>query len=358
MPLDEPSWWYKTPNTLVSHALKPAASVYAWMAKRRYDRIKPYSSRLPVICIGNFTAGGTGKTPLALHICEELKSDGEHPVFLTRGFNGRLEGPVWVDTDKHTALDVGDEPLLLARAAPTLVARDRAQGAKFIESGGKRASVIVMDDGLQNPSLEKDLTFAVIDAKRALGNTNVIPAGPLRAPLDFQLPLVDAIVVNKGAPENENTAPTPRAKSPTLENHLRAFRGPVLDANVSARADTAWLAQAPVIAFAGIANPARFFSMLEIAGANVVSRKVFPDHHNFSEDDAAAILKQSFDRGARLLTTEKDLVRLSGHSGHRGELHSTATAFPIKLHFSPSDDVRIDELLKNIPGRGVHGANP
>ena len=199
MPLEEPSWWYDaSEDDLRVRALRPISGLFGWAAQRRLLNAKPYQSRLPVICVGNFTAGGTGKTPLSLMIATLLKERGAKPAFLTRGYSGRKTGPVWVNPSADLASDVGDEPLLLAACAPTMVARDRAKGAQEIEAS-PMASHIIMDDGLQNPSLAKALSIAVVDAVRGLGNGEVIPAGPLRAPIDFQFGLVDAVVVNGDA---------------------------------------------------------------------------------------------------------------------------------------------------------------
>ena len=183
MRLDEPPWWYRDPPSGIATVLRPLAALYGWAAAARYWRATPYRSRLPVICVGNFTAGGTGKTPLVIHLCERLKAAGHEPVALTRGYGGRLSGPYWVNAKSDVARDVGDEALLLARAAPTLVARDRRAGAHAIETGPHPVTVIVMDDGLQNPGLAKDLTIAVVDGGRGFGNGLTMPAGPLRAPL-------------------------------------------------------------------------------------------------------------------------------------------------------------------------------
>ncbi|MEL6373691.1 MAG: tetraacyldisaccharide 4'-kinase [Pseudomonadota bacterium] len=188
MPLEAPPWWYGRRYAMVSHALLPIAAIYGALAARRMAQPPQATSALPVICVGNFTAGGTGKTPFALHIASRLIAQGHCPVFLTRGYGGSLKGPVLVDRDAHTAQDVGDEPLLLAASASTVVARAREMGLALIAErnahadSAARHDVIIMDDGLQNPRVKKDLTFALIDAERGLGNARVIPAGPLRAP--------------------------------------------------------------------------------------------------------------------------------------------------------------------------------
>jgi tetraacyldisaccharide 4'-kinase len=184
--LDEPTWWYGGGGDFRQRALVPLGRLYGWIAERRYSRHRPYRSRLPVICVGNFTAGGTGKTPLAIAIARLLIARGERPVFLTRGYGGRTAGPAWVAASPGAARLYGDEPLLLCAVAPTLVARDRRAGVIAIEADRRQPTVIVMDDGLQNGAVAKDLSLALVDGKRGVGNGEVIPAGPLRAPLDFQ----------------------------------------------------------------------------------------------------------------------------------------------------------------------------
>ena len=195
MRLDEPSWWYGGAGDVRQRALAPLGRLYGWIAERRYYRHQPYRSRLPIICVGNFTAGGTGKTPLSLGIARLLIARGERPVFLTRGYGGQTAGPAWVEGGPGAARRFGDEPLLLAAVAPTMVARDRRAGIIAIESGGGQPSAVIMDDGLQNGSVSKNLSIALVEGRRGIGNGEVIPAGPLRAPLEFQIGLVDAIVV-------------------------------------------------------------------------------------------------------------------------------------------------------------------
>ena len=190
MPLEAPLWWYRRKGALAS-ALAPLGRLYGSVTEARFARAQPYRSRLPVICIGNFTAGGGGKTPTAIAVAALLAELGAKPAFLTRGYGGASKGPVLVRAGQ-SAGEVGDEPLLLAAAAPTLISADRAAGAHAIEATG--ASVIVMDDGFQNPSLAKDLSLIVVDAEAGLGNGLIMPAGPLRAPLEAQMARADALV--------------------------------------------------------------------------------------------------------------------------------------------------------------------
>jgi len=232
------------------------------------------------------------------------------------------------------ALDVGDEALLLARAAPTLVARDRRLGARAIEAGPNRVSVIVLDDGLQNPALVKDLAIAVVDGCRGLGNGLVIPAGPLRAPLDFQLELTDAVVVNEGAVADGSVTAWLR----------RTFAGPVLRASVVPAATADWLRSARVVAWAGIGAPQRFFATLRALGAELAEAVAFRDHQQLGEEDARRLLDLARCHGARLVTTEKDMVRLVGAAGACAALARATSALPIRLALEEADAERLLSL--------------
>ncbi len=273
MHLDEPGWWYARQGRVAGRLLAPLSHLYGAIARRRYETATTFRSRLPVVCIGNFTAGGTGKTPLTLHLARRLASLGHQPVALTRGYGGRLKGPYWVDAERDGPGDVGDEPLLLSAALRTMLARDRASGARAIETGPHPATVILMDDGLQNGTIAKDLVIAVVDGRRGFGNGRVIPAGPLRAPLAFQMQLADVILVNEGAGSDGAVAETLR----------REFTGAVLRAATTPVGETRWVAEAPLLAWAGIGGPERFFGLLESLGGDVRIRRRFPDHHMLTE---------------------------------------------------------------------------
>ena len=336
MPLEEPSWWYGASEDDVRvKALRPISGLYGWAARRRLLNAQPYHSRLPVICVGNFTAGGTGKTPLSMMIATLLRERGAQPVFLTRGYSGRMTGPVWVNPGRDLAKDVGDEPLLLARYAPTMLARDRAKGAQEIEAS-ETATHIIMDDGLQNPLLAKSLSIALVDAVRGLGNGQVIPAGPLRAPIEFQFGLADAIVVNGDA-------------GGSILGDLRsAFPGPVLSAAIVPTQDADALNGTRVVAFSGIGNPARFVASLERAGAQVISAKTFKDHHNFTDAEAQDLIDLAGRCDAQLVTTEKDLARLKGRRGACGDLAERTQVLAIQLIMQSRDLARLEALIDGI----------
>lgn len=338
----EPAWWYAPSPGLVGRILEPAGALWGFIAQRRIAQGSPYRAPVPVICIGNFTAGGTGKTPLALEVAGIVHAMGLKPAFLSRGYGGRTRGPHWVDAARNRSADVGDEPLLLAAHHPTLVARDRATGARAIVESPTSPDVIIMDDGLQNPSVAKDLTIAVVDGARGIGNGRVIPAGPLRAPLAFQLTLVDAVVINRGT----------EGGASGFADHLRTdFEGPVLDARIAPSGDTSWLTGAPVVAFAGIGVPERFFSTLRALGARLADAIAFPDHHAFTPADATRLLDLAREHGATLVTTEKDRVRLAGPDEPLATLRGAARALPIRMTLEARDEGRLAALIEGAVGR-------
>ncbi len=344
MPLQEPDWWYRADCGWQARALAPVSRLWGWASARRIARATPVRAALPVICVGNFTAGGTGKTPLSIYIARLLIERGEHPVFLTRGYGGRRRGTHRVDPALDTAWDVGDEPLLLARHAPVVVSRDRVAGAAEAARPihDWRPTVIVMDDGLQNPALAKNLSIAVVDARRGLGNGCVIPAGPLRAPIAMQLGLADAIVVNRPPAMH---AGEPRQHDVASDLRLR-FEGPVLEASVGPAPGTRSLTGQRVLALAGIANPGRFYALLEGLGAKIAGRAEFADHHEFTDGDAAYVLAEAARLGADVVTTEKDHVRLAGRSGALAQLQAMAMPVPIELRIEAGDGAHLAALIE------------
>lgn len=258
----EPSFWWGEAG-LTSSLLAPLAMIYGAVADLRLGT-PGRRAGLPVVCAGNLTVGGGGKTPTALAVARLLVHAGERPTFLSRGYGGRLAGPLRVDLARHRALDVGDEPLLLARVAPTVIARDRIEGARMAVAGG--ASVIVMDDGFQNPSLEKDLSLLVVDARRGVGNGRIIPAGPLRAPVRSQLARAHALVVIGTSAGAAGVIADARAGGlPVLHARLRP------DAGLSAT-----LAGGRVLAFAGIADRRSFSRPWPKRELRLAQRGAFP----------------------------------------------------------------------------------
>ena len=339
MRLEPPPWWYRGEAGALAYALTPVAAAVDAFGTWRWNRIKPYRSRLPVICVGNLTAGGAGKTPLAICIAAMLTAAGRKPGFLTRGFGGSHRGPHTVDISRDTAIDVGDEALLLARHALVIVARDRAAGAKALEVAG--ADVIVMDDGLQNPQLAKQLTIAVLDPQRLIGNGRVMPAGPLRQDLATQLRRTDALVVLCGAGE----------AMPPLTAKLQAFPGPVLCASLLPQGQAAnALKGIRVVAYAGIGRPSKLFDTLRAIGAHVAEEVPFPDHHRFSAKDADRLLNLALEHGGTLVTTEKDLARQSG-DGELRALQQSSIGLSVVCQFKDRDLERFRALLSLLLNR-------
>ena len=327
-----PAFW-STPDHPLSRLLAPLGAVAGTIAAQRMAREPVYRSPLPVVCIGNLVVGGQGKTPLALAVAEALRARGHAPVFLTRGYGGRLRGPVRA-TAAHTARDVGDEPLLLAREAPCIVARDRVAGAKLAEAFGSDdpSRVIVMDDGFQNPALAKTLSLIAVDAGFGLGNGRVLPAGPLRMPVEVQLERANALVVIGPGDAAYDLAAMARAKGvPVLSAQLRPEPGLVAPGE-------------PIVAFAGIGRPEKFFATLRTLGADLRETHAYPDHHRFTAEDARWLLASAERHDARLMTTSKDKMRLT--SAVLVRLDTAATALPVRLAMT-EDDALGDVLSRN-----------
>jgi tetraacyldisaccharide 4'-kinase len=310
----EPEFWWRPGRGVL---LAPFAAIYGAVAARRM-RSKGCRIGVPVVCLGNLTVGGAGKTPAAVAVAQVLREANGRPFFLSRGYGGRLTGPVRVDPAIHSAAAVGDEPLLLARLAPTIVARDRVAGAAAAQRGG--ATVIVMDDGFQNPALAKDLTILLVDGRRAVGNGRIIPAGPLRAPLATQLAHAQALVIVGPCSGADAVAALARRHDIAIfHGHLEPERDTV-----------AALGTRPVLAFAGIGDPEKFFATLAEAGIAVAERVGFADHHRYTAAEAKMLIARADAAGLELLTTEKDLARLAGDT-KVAALAARATALPVRL---------------------------
>jgi tetraacyldisaccharide 4'-kinase len=292
----EPGFWHG-PASLNSHLLRPIGALYGAIAARRLQR-RGLHAGVPVLCVGNYHVGGAGKTPTVLALSKLLRELGETPVVLSRGYGGRLRGPVRVDPGRHAASDVGDEPLMLAAHLPVVVARKRAEGVPLVRAQG--ATVIVMDDGFQSPAVVKDASLIVIDAGRGIGNGEVFPAGPLRAPLQPQLARTDAlIIVGNGDAAATVAAAIAGQGKPVLHAHLKP------DAT-----QVASLQGKRVLAFAGIGDPARFFATLRASSIDVVRERAFADHHPYSRAEIDPLIDEARREGLTLVTTEKDLARL------------------------------------------------
>jgi tetraacyldisaccharide 4'-kinase len=321
----EPAFWWRPPGVEAA-LLSPFAAAYGAVSAQRL-RQPGRKIGVPVVCIGNLTMGGAGKTPTALAVARLLVAAGQRPFFLSRGYGGRLAGPLRVDPLSHRAADVGDEPLLLARLAPTIVARDRVAGAEMARTMG--ATTIVMDDGFQNPSLVKDVAILVLDG-RGIGNGRVIPAGPLRAPLQVQLDRAHAVLMI-----GEASAASSPVVAAASARSLPVFHGRLQPDTATVAA----LAGQRVLAFAGIGNPGKFFATLSAAGISVAVRQEFPDHHRYTRAEADALLARAASEGLLPVTTEKDLARMAGDTNATA-LAETARALPVTLVIEEEEAVR------------------
>jgi tetraacyldisaccharide 4'-kinase len=310
--------------------LTPVSWAYAAVAAHRYRTTITRRVPVPVVCVGNLTVGGAGKTPLARAIRAKL---GAAAHTLSRGYGGRVAGPLRVTPDMD-AREVGDEPLLHARDGPAWVARDRYAGALAAAQAGAQA--IVMDDGFQNAALGKDLSIIAVDPQFGVGNGDVFPAGPLRERLHDGLARADAIVILHNI-AGETTA---------IQEWLAGFANPILSAALQPIGE---IPHGKLVAFAGLARPEKFFDTLSSLGGEVNEAVPFGDHHVYTEDDLQVLAQIAEERGARLITTEKDAARLSS------EWRTRVAVLPVTAHFA--DEAALDALLQPIRSRmnAAHG---
>jgi tetraacyldisaccharide 4'-kinase len=330
MKLPTPRWWYVregAPAPVSRALLKPVSWIWAWATARRIARAHPVDAGAPVICVGNLTAGGVGKTPVVRELLRRLTAKGVAAHGLSRGYGGSLAGPVQVDPAHHTAAQVGDEPLMLAADAPIWVARDRAAGARAAVQAGAR--VVVMDDGHQNPSLRKALSLVVVDGETRngewpLGDGSVFPAGPLREPLAVGLARADAVVLM--LPDDLEAA----------DPDLLAVFGtlPVMVARVVPDAPPP---AGPQLGFAGIGKPWKVERALKAAGCDLKDFASFPDHMAYDAATLKALADQAAHLGAGLVTTEKDWARLPP------AWREKIVAWPVRCVFE--DEAALDALL-------------
>lgn len=312
-----PFWWMKPDWRAWS--LAPLSFLYGRIAGYRMGRKRRHAPPVPVICVGNFTVGGAGKTPTALTIARAAKAKGLKPGFLSRGYGGSLDVTTVVDPEQHRAVDVGDEPLLLAREALTVISRRRVAGAERLVKEG--VDLIIMDDGFQSARLAVDFALVVIDTGRGIGNGHIVPGGPVRAPIAVQMRHLDAILkVGDGNAADRLVRQAARAGKQVMVAKLR----PQGDAGLAGRR---------LLAFAGIADPGKFYRTLEAIGAEVVETRGFPDHHHLSDDEIDDLITHAETKGLVLATTAKDAVRLAGGHGRSEELRRRVSVVDVEMAF-------------------------
>lgn len=282
-----PKYWQS--NSFTSKILSPLGFLYGLMTQLRLKLKSPHKVSIPVVCIGNITAGGTGKTPVSISIAKLLATEMYHPFFVSRGYGGKLQDVI-VNNKKHTAKDVGDEPLLLSKQAPVVVNANRyAAAQKAVEQG---ADIIIMDDGFQNPSLHKDLSFLVFDGNYGIGNGKIIPSGPLRETLENGTKRADAIII-LGKDKHDLAK---RCGLPAFFGHTEAVQTTINNQDV--------------VAFAGIGHPQKFYHTLKQQGFNVVKTIDFPDHHFYTREELENIINEAKKLNAQIYTTSKDFVKI------------------------------------------------
>lgn len=282
-----PEFWTK--QSFLSDILQPLGKIYAAATARRLKSHTPYKSEYPVICIGNLTAGGTGKTPVSLSIAKMLRGMGKNPYFITRGYGGSLYNVV-VNRQIHTPQQVGDEPLLLAEVAPTVVNPDRAAAAKLAVANG--ADCLVMDDGFQNPTLHKDISFLVFDGNYGIGNGRVIPAGPLREPFNAGIQRAQAVIILG----DDKHSVAKQTDLPVFYGKIKEEQPKITNRNI--------------VAFCGIGHPEKFFASLNKCGFNLVKTFNFPDHHFYTRSDLSSLIDFAQKNNLDIYTTSKDFVKI------------------------------------------------
>ncbi len=317
--MQQPGFWKS--KSLPGIILLPIALIYFCIFQLRQIFTKPYKSDMIVICIGNITVGGTGKTPIAIAIAKMLISDGKKIAFLSRGYKGKLTGPVVVNPEIHTAEDVGDEPLLLSRVATAIISKNRISGLKLAKDAG--AEIVILDDGLQNPTIQKDISFLVIDGGLGFGNSFVLPSGPLRETICSAKKRITATIIIGKDKHN-------------IMSKLKEF--PVFKGEIIPSQNIPEKCQ--VVAFAGIGNPGKFFQTLQDSGFDLKEALSFSDHHNYNNADMEFLFSIAKKHGARLITTEKDFVRLDK------KYSNDIITFPIEIKFDNTSGIKT--ILNNV----------
>ncbi len=323
--MQAPKFWQKSDKlSIASIMLLPLALIYKNIGLMRQKLANQYKANIPVICIGNIIAGGVGKTPVALYLGQYLKEKYVNIHYLSRGYGAKLSGVIKVDINNHSAIDVGDEPLLLAEIATTWIAKNRVDGVKAAVASG--ADIIIMDDGFQNPYLYKDLSLVVVDAAVGFGNGKIIPSGPLRETIKNGLSRADGVIL---------------IGDDEMPNELLKFDSDKIY-HAILKPDIDWLNNdGDYIAFAGIGRPSKFFSSLKSAGVKISRCYSYGDHYNYKNSDLEYLRKKAKQYLAKLITTKKDILRISKHQ------RKDIAVFPIMLYCHDNENLhrQINKIL-------------
>ena len=327
--IKNPKFWYKKDivSKLISYFLSPISLIWILLSLIKKFFSKPYKTKLKVICIGNLTIGGTGKTPFAISTFNWLKELGYNPVFLTRGYSGKENGPTEVKTF-HTHFNVGDEALLLSKVGTTIVAKNRSVGARFIEKHKNNFDIIIMDDGLQNHQLYKDLNILLVDRESFFGNEYCLPAGPLRETVRHGIKKINAIILT-GNYENEIDINNKFIKKVPI------FNSKIIPDNSIQNKNQKYLA------FCGLSNSSKFYKTLEKNKFHIAKTKSFPDHYKYNDIDIINLKKEAQNQDLKLITTEKDYVKIANKD------KKSFDVLCIKLDLEKNDKNKFKSLLRD-----------
>ena len=325
--INSPKFWYRNDwlSKVLALIIYPLSIIWIIISFIKKKVSKTYSSRLKIICVGNLNIGGTGKTPFAIYTYKILKELGFNPVFLTRGYGGKEKGPIKVEST-HQYKDVGDEALLLNNIGPTIVSRDRSLGAKFIENNKYNYDVILMDDGLQNYQLEKNIKFLLVDKNLKFGNKLCVPAGPLREPINQRLKEIDSIILTGNNTDQDIGLRKVSDYISVFNSSIKIMQSSNIKGN-------------KFLAFCGLGNPDKFYETLEKGGYKVFLTKSFPDHHQYTEEEINHLILKAKNKNLTLITTAKDYVKIL-------DKKNEIQVLSIESSFNAKDELRFKAFLK------------